>query len=235
MFSGANFAAVQSTAATGGGGTEKKQIMKARVIIMILTVAVATAPCLAQKPAYCIERVPCTAVAVRTGILSDIAMIPNVGVEVPLGCRWSVLASWHGAWWGNNNPFSWKTYGCNAGARFYLGHRTIYTRLSGHHIGVCMQAYTFDFCLHQSEPQGIQAPGWNWGGCVEYGYSTNIGGNFFLDAIVGLGALWGTFYTYSPRDGHSVWQQTRNHAYFGPTMLELTLSYHFQKGGQRHE
>lgn len=196
------------------------------------------------KAACCKEDVPCTVLAIKTGLLGDLAMIPNIGIEIPLGCHVALTASWHGAWWENTRScFCWKTYGGDIGLRCYMGDHNIYNRMKGHHLGLNLQGYTFDFCLgrgrnadgNEARTYGIQAPSWNWGADLEYGYRFSIARNLYLDASMGLGALWGTYHLYKPIDTHFVWQATKKHCYWGPTRLELSLVYHIQKGGKRHE
>lgn len=183
-------------------------------------------------PARCTEQVPNTAVALCTGMVSDLAMTPNIGIEIPLSCIMSVNASWYGAWWENTaKAFCWKLYGGKIGMRGYLGRHTILNKMTGHHIGVNFMAYTFDFCLGG---KGVQAPVWNWGAELEYGYKFPIARNLYLDAHIGVGAMWGAYHTYTPMDSHFVWQDTRQHCYWGPTTLEISLFYHFQKH-RRHE
>lgn len=187
-------------------------------------------------PARCIEHVPCTMLAVKTDLVSTLSLIPNIGLELPLGCNFSAGASWRGSWLEDcSKNLCWKCYGGAFALRWYPGLHTIYTRMQRYHIGIEMQAYTFDFSLGKlNGAVGVQAPQWNMGACMEYGYRFPITRNLYLDASLGLGALWGTYFEYTPMDTHFVWLATKRHCYYGPTKLELSLVYHIQKGGRHH-
>ena len=76
-------------------------------------------------------------IGVKTNILQDAALVPNLGVEILLNKRWSFGVSWFYAWWSqsNHNRF-WKTYGGEFEARKWLGKRSYDNNVPGHHIGV---------------------------------------------------------------------------------------------------
>lgn len=45
---------------------------------------------------------------------------------------------------------------------------------------------------------------------VEYGYSLPIARRLNIDFTIGVGYWGGKYYTYSPLDGHDVWESTKN-------------------------
>lgn len=170
--------------------------------------------------------------AVKTNLLYDAALIPNIGVEVPIGKRWSVAANWMYAWWKCDHRHNyWRTYGGDLEARYWWP-EGMKGRLNGHHVGIYGQMLTFDF---ETGHRGYLAPRWMWGGGVSYGYSTRIGRRFNLDFTLGVGYLGGRYKEYLPIDNHYVWQRTRNLNWFGPTKAEVSLVYllNFKKGGKQ--
>ncbi len=51
-------------------------------------------------------------IAVKTNLLYDVAVIPNIGVELRLGSRWSVAADWFYTWFSSDNRHRyWQGYG----------------------------------------------------------------------------------------------------------------------------
>lgn len=160
-------------------------------------------------------------VAVKTNLLYDAGLLPNVGVEVPLGRGWSVGAEWMYAWWGGRARHRyWRTYGGDLEVRRYFGRRASERLLSGHHLGLYGQMTTYDFRLRG---KGYLNDRWSWGAGIEYGYSLPIGRRLNLDFGLGIGYLGGEYETYRPMDGHYVWQQTESLRWFGPTKAEVSL------------
>lgn len=174
-----------------------------------------------------------TALFVKTNLLADALIIPNITLEVPVGRHFSISAGGHWAWWENRNVnFCWKTYGGSLGIRYYFGDKNqqeaANKAAAGHHLGIAGQVYTFDF-------HGYQAPKANWGACLEYGYRFKIARDFHLDACIGFGALWGEYHRYRRIDNHFVWQKTVRHCYWGPTTIELSLVYNIRLKNKGHE
>ena len=160
-------------------------------------------------------------VAVKTNLLYDAGLLPNVGVEVPLGRGWSVGAEWMYAWWGGRAHHRyWRTYGGDLEVRKYFGRRASERLLSGHHLGLYGQMTTYDFRLRG---KGYLNDRWSWGAGIEYGYSLPVGRRLNLDFGLGIGYLGGEYETYRPMDGCYVWQQTKSLRWFGPTKAEVSL------------
>ena len=50
--------------------------------------------------------------AVKTNLLYDIALIPNVGAEFYIGKNWTIGGNWMYAWWKNDRKHNyWRVYG----------------------------------------------------------------------------------------------------------------------------
>ena len=160
-------------------------------------------------------------VAVRTNLLYAAALLPNLGVEVPLGRGWSVGAEWMYAWWGGRaHDRYWRTYGGDLEVRRYFGRRASEKTLAGHHLGLYGQMTTYDFSLGG---RGYLNDRWSWGAGIEYGYSLPVCERLHFDFGIGIGYLGGEYESYEPRDGHYVWQRTRKLRWVGPTKAEVSL------------
>ena len=196
-------------------------------------VAVAEEP--ARKPFY---------MALKTNMLYDVAGVPNIGVEFYLGRNWSVGANWMYAWWkGESRHRFWRVYGGDIAVRRWFGKRAAEKPLTGHHLGIYGQAFTYDFewggkGYMGGEPGGSLWDGLNYAAGVEYGYSLPIGRRLNIDFTAGIGYWGGKYYEYTPLDGHYVWQGTKKRHWFGPTKAEVSLvwllgrgNYNGKKGG----
>ncbi len=211
------------------------------------TQAVAPAVVATEQPAEAIEEVPApeesnkelpatdssteysdkSVLAIKTNLLEDALLIPNVGLEVHLGKGWSIGASWKYAWWNSDRiNWYWRTYGGDITIRKYFGRNS--AMLRGHHLGIYGQIYTYDFELGGDgiiggQPGGNISDRFNYGGGLEYGYSFRIAERLNLDLSLGFGYSGGQFHEYVPVDGCYVWQAIKNRHYIGPTKAEVSL------------
>lgn len=167
--------------------------------------------------------------AVRTNMLFDAALIPNIGVEVYLGRNWSLAGMWNYSWWKNDNVHWYEqTYGGYFEARRYFGPQADLKPHSGHHLSAYFQMMTYDM---ETGNRGYQAPHkWTYGGGVNYGYTIPIGKRLNLDFALGVGYLGGKYYEYIPIDNCYVWQATKLRRYFGPTTAEISLVWLIGRG-----
>lgn len=171
----------------------------------------------------------------KTNMLYDLAMTPNIGVEFNLGKGWSIGANWAYAWWKNDpKAFYWRVYGGELDVRKYFGKKSKDRALSGHHIGLYGQMMTYDFDLGKT---GIISD-LSYGGGIEYGYSLPVAKSLNIDFGIGVGYLGGEYKVYKPMDDCYVWQQTRQRHWFGPTRAQISLVWlignkAFREGGAR--
>ncbi len=191
--------------------------------------------------------------SVKTNLLFDALLVPNIGLEFYLGRKISLAANWMYAWW-NSRPahWFWRIYGGDLSVRKWFGRRAEAKPLTGHHIGLYGQILTYDFEMGGrgqigGKPGGTLFDKCNCGAGIEYGYALPIARRLNLDFVVGVGYLGGKYYEYLPIDGCNVWQQTKNRRYFGPSKAEISLVWllgrgnvnprggnaHQRKGGRR--
>lgn len=174
--------------------------------------------------------------AVKTNLLYDALLVPNVGVELPLSTDWSVSADWMYAWWKSDSRHNyWRIYGGELEARRWFG-KTGRRKLTGHHVGVYGQMLTYDF---ERGGRGYLGDRWSYAAGLSYGYSMPIAKRLNLDLCVGVGYLGGKYKEYVPADECYVWQSSKERHYIGPTKAEISLvwllgrGYDTTKGGQR--
>ncbi len=60
--------------------------------------------------------------ALKTNMLYDLALVPNIGAEFYLGKGWTINGSWAYAWWTKDpKHLYWRVYGGELGVRKYFG------------------------------------------------------------------------------------------------------------------
>lgn len=165
--------------------------------------------------------------ALKTNLLYDVALVPNLGVEFYLGKGWTIGANGAFAWWKvDSKDYFWRVYGGDFSIRKYFGRAAKAKPLTGHHLGLYGQALSYDFELGGTGYLSDMS----YGGGIEYGYSFPIAKRLNLDLGIGIGYLGGEYKKYTPMDGHYVWQETRQRHWFGPTKAEITLVWLIGRG-----
>ena len=173
--------------------------------------------------------------ALRTNLLYDVAIVPNIGIEYFFDSRWSLAANVMYIWLKNDSAhWYWRLFSADMEGRYWFNGENCRIH-TGHHLGLYGAFYRYDF--------EFGGPGWmgdaNYGGGISYGYalplSRRCDNRLTLDFNLGLGYLGGTHKEYIPDDGCYVWQRTMRHRFFGPTKLEATLVWRlpYNNGGHR--
>ncbi len=161
-------------------------------------------------------------------MLVDALLVPNIGAEFYVGKNFSVGAQWMYAWWSNDTRHRyWRIYGGDISARYWFCNSNK-KPLTGHHAGVYIGAYTFDFEWGGKAYMGGR-PGhtlWdrfflNTG--IEYGYTLPISRRLNLDFTLGVGYMGGIVEKFIPSSGNYIWQSTTRKTWIGPTKAEISL------------
>ena len=209
----------------------KRKLMKNRLFIFIFSLAIlCAAPAFAQVETTRITSVKPinnhSYIGLKTNLLYDALMVPNLGAEFNLYNNYSVYADLMFADW--NRPekhFYWNLYGAQFGARKYFGKVADDRSMSGHHAGIYGQALAYDL---QAGNIGQQTPNINMGFGAEYGYSFPLSLNLNVDIEIGVGFLTGRYYEYVVEDGHYTWRGTIQRAWMGPTKASVSLVWLFK-------
>lgn len=190
-----------------------------------------------RKPLY---------LAVKTNMLYDALLVPNLGIEAYLGKDWSIAANWMYAWWkSDSRHWYWRTYGGDIAIRKWFGKAAKEKPLTGHHLGLYGQIFTYDFetggkGYMGGKPSGTLWDKMNYSTGMEYGYSLPVAYRLNIDFTIAVGYWGGTYYEYQPVDNCYVWQATKERHWFGPTKAEVSLvwlighkNFNKGKGGKR--
>ncbi len=167
------------------------------------------------------ERVPWF--AVKTNLLYDMVLVPNIEVEIPIGNRWSVAAEWMFPWWVTaNNGNALQIQGGAIEGRYWFGQRDHRPLLTGWFGGVSVMGGYYDFQRHDNGYQGEYTAFSVIGG---YAHTINKKGNLRMEYSLGLGYLSTDYRYYEGRDAnaHLVWQHNGSYSWFGPTKAEVSL------------
>ncbi|MDE6289955.1 MAG: DUF3575 domain-containing protein, partial [Muribaculaceae bacterium] len=112
--------------------------------------------------------------ALKTNMLYDALLLPNIGAEFYIGKNISLTADWMYGWWDRDRThYYWRAYGGNLGARWWFGKAAHEKPLTGHHLGLFAGVITYDFELGKGGIMGGLPRGTLWDRCnfisgVEY-------------------------------------------------------------------
>lgn len=166
------------------------------------------------------------AVQLRTNGFYDLALCPNIGIEIQtdLGIAWQL--DYIGAWWNSpsRNRF-FSSYAFQTEVRYYLDSNKMTFPYIGHHVGLYGQMATYDF---EFGGKGYQSSDldYTFGIGASYGYSFPLSRRWTLDLSIGIGYFQSRYDEYYPNDnvksGYER-KETRRMTFWGPTKLEATF------------
>lgn len=163
---------------------------------------------------------------IKSNLLYDGLVIPNIGAEIGITRGGVLSGSYQNIWLRDKGWTRWyRLEGFEAGLKWYLNKEK--RPFKGHRIEVFGQMFTWDFTYKE---RGYLAERWAYGGSIGYGYALLIGRRFSLDFEIGVGYLSGNMHEYIPMDGHRVWQSLERFHWIGPTKLGVTLQWLIGRG-----
>lgn len=159
---------------------------------------------------------PVHRLAIKSNLLYDIALLPNLEIEWRFNDKWSVALEGGVAWWGKYSE-------CNS-YRLVMGSPEvrywILTRGPWHglYAGFFTGGGYYDFANGKHGYRGEAGMGG-----LSAGYMWPISRHLSLDAEIGAGYLYTRCKEYVPLDGCLVYQRTKRINYFGPLKVKLSL------------
>ncbi len=165
--------------------------------------------------------------ALKSNLLYDALLVPNLSLEASIGSGWTLGAGGMFAWWSKDAKHRyWRIYGGGLEIRKYFGTLSKSKPLQGHHLGIYGDFLTYDF---EFGAKGYQSKA-TYAAGIKYGYSHLIANRLNLDFALGIGYLHSNYKTYVPRDGCYVYQETKKRKWLGPTQAEISLVWLLGKG-----
>ncbi len=171
-------------------------------------------------------------VAVKTNLLADAFLNPNLGIEIGLAPRWTLDVTGQLNAWTLSHDRRWKHWAIQPGARYWLC-----DRFAGHFFGAHLHGGQYNiggfngvFNFLGTDARKLKESrfqGWFVGAGVSYGYAWILNKNWNLEAEIGIG------YSYTRYDrfrcagcGKKV-ETNKTHNYVGPTKAAINLVYLF--------
>lgn len=163
-------------------------------------------------------------IALKTNLLFDLAIVPNIELELPLGRgnRWSLNAEWIFPWWLiDDDKYCLQVLYGGVEGRYWLGNRLRRRSLTGHFLGFYAGAGKYDL---QWKEDGYQGEFYIASG-ISYGYAAPIARRLNLEFSLGIGLLRTDYEHYHAIDNYQtlLWQNNGNYTWLGPTKLKISL------------
>ena len=178
-------------------------------------------------------------IALKTNLLFDFALMPNIEVELPFGNRWSLNGELMFPWWlFDGDKYCHQILSGGLEGRYWLGSRKNRDNrklLTGHFLGLYAGGGKYDL---QWDRNGYQGEFFIAAG-VSYGYSTPIARNLNLEFSLGIGLLRTGYEHYHARDNYRtlLWQNNGRYTWVGPTKAKVSLVWmlnrKMKKGGEK--
>ena len=169
-----------------------------------------------------------TPFAIKTNLLYDAVSVLNIGIEAPIGNRWSVAFDWVCPWWSDydTQKYLQLMYGSLEG-RYWFGNRENKLQLTGWFAGLNFGGGVYD--LMADPLNGLQGEFQTSSVVAGFAHPINRSGNLRLEYSLGIGWM-GTDYVKYWWDEYDYTliapsPQTWTTHYFGPTKLQVSLVY----------
>lgn len=160
---------------------------------------------------------PVHRLAVKTNLLYDAVLLPDVEVEWRFNDHWSVALEGDLAWWGKyKNDKSYRLAMISPEVKYWIRPRAPW---NGFYVGLFGGCGLYD--LERHNRNGYRGEGVMGG--LSVGYMWPLNRCLSLEAAIGGGYLYTRYKEYKPLDGHHVYQRTKIINYFGPLKVKLSL------------
>ena len=171
-------------------------------------------------------------VAIKTNMLADAFLSPNIGIEIGIAPRWTLDATGQFNAWTMSHDRRWKHWAVQPEARYWFC-----DRFSGHFIGAHMHGgkYNiggFDGRLHflgtdARKLKDSRYQGWFVGAGVAYGYAWILSRHWNLEAEIGFGYSYTRYDRFPCAVCGTKLESDKPHHYVGPTKIAINLVYLF--------
>lgn len=171
-------------------------------------------------------------IAVKSNLLSDVLLNPNVGVEIGLAPRWTLDVTGQLNAWDLSHDRRWKHWALQPEARYWFC-----DRFGGHFVGLHAHGGQFNiggfdgrvnlFGTDARKLADTRYQGWFVGAGVAYGYAWVIGRHWNLEGEIGLGYSYTRYDRFRCAGCGKKTETGRSHHYVGPTKAAINLVYLF--------
>lgn len=169
--------------------------------------------------------------AIKTNILNDALLSPNIGAEFGLAPKWTIEADGQlNAW--KVGGHSWRHWLVMPEGRYWFCQRFAGHFVGAHLLGGQYNFGQFDFPVSFLGTdyrvfKDYRHQGWFGGAGIAYGYSWILDRRWNLEAEIGIGWVYTRYDVYRCADCGKKVDSNRHHNYFGPTKAAISLVYTF--------
>lgn len=170
-------------------------------------------------------------VGLKTNVLADAVLSPNLGLEFGLAPKWSLELVGEVNFW-TVNGHKWKHWLVEPEVRYWLC-----DRFAGHFFGLHLIGGQYNFGnIHNginflgsrfSNLTDYRYQGWAGGAGIAYGYAWILNQHWNLEAEIGIGWLYTRYSKFKCAECGSKLENDKPHNYVGPTKLALNFVYLF--------
>lgn len=170
-------------------------------------------------------------VGLKTNILADGVLSPNIGLEVGMKPKWTFDLTGEFNFW-NVNRHRWRHWlvqpefrywFCERFAGHFLGFHAIGGEFNFGNIRNHFKFFNNDF----SPLTDRRYQGWGAGAGIAYGYSWILADHWNLEAELGVGWIYTRYDVYPCAECGDKLESNKDHNYLGPTKLAVSLVYLF--------
>lgn len=162
---------------------------------------------------------------VRTNILGDLALLPNIGLGIRLGKKWTVSADFYTQWLHHmGDARFYETRFGSLSLQYWPNAASGLRPLSGWHYGGYLQGGTYQL---KRKTIGYQSPRFPWTFAVgaEGGYTFRLSRHIALDLYLGVGFIHSKYNKFYRGDGVYYLQRRVSRNIFAPTRMGVTFNY----------
>ena len=170
-------------------------------------------------------------VGLKTNLLYDAALSPNLGVEIGLAPKWTLELSGQFNLWTIKNH-KWKHWVVQPEARYWFCER-----FDGHFIGIHGLGGQYNAAnlgvdldilgINFNHLAGRRYQGWGVGGGIVYGYAWPVHKHWNVEAEIGVGYIYTKYDIYPCTECGTKIASDRHKNYWGPTKAAVNIVYLF--------
>ncbi len=171
-------------------------------------------------------------VALKTNLLSDAFLNPNLAAEVALAPRWTIDVSGQFNTWNHSHDRKWKHWVVQPEIRYWFC-----DRFAGHFVGAHLLGgqynvggidIPFSFLgTDFKKLKDTRYQGWFGGLGVAYGYAWAIAEHWNIEGEIGIGWTYTRFDRFRCSGCGKKIEENKPHNYFGVTKAAINLVYLF--------
>ena len=170
-------------------------------------------------------------VALKTNLIGDALLSPNLGVEFGLSPKWSLERSGQTNLWPIDGH-TWKHWAVQPELRFWFCRRFAGHFLGLHGIGGMYNFGNINFPVNAlgsdfRDLKDNRYQGWAAGAGIAYGYAWPVHKHWNIEAEIGIGWLYTRYDRYPCAVCGNKTAENVPHNYYGPTKAAVSVVYLF--------